>query len=276
MSPRNCTTRGEDADGRRDGDERRVGVADRAREQHDERDHEHRGEREGPPEQHERRAAGAELREHVGGRLAQDVGVVEARGQQRERGIERDRDDDQQQSGDGRGGHGRGGSETRSSGSSSCSRGGCVLRDLVGDVLRVVFDPAEQRGASGVLPGHAEEVEAGRGCHAARVDDCSVVAEDGGIDVGVVDAEPRRPDHGPGVERRSVGERDRRSGGGSRPRSHVDTAPADRPGAGADERVTATEPAADPGVDGLAHQPGRGQDREEVASERALGERRLS
>ena len=98
--------RGEHADGCRDGDERRVGVADRGREEHDEWDHQHRGEREGPPEQHERCPAGAEFREDVGGGLAQDVGVVKARGQQRERGVEGDRDDDHQQSGDGRGGHG--------------------------------------------------------------------------------------------------------------------------------------------------------------------------
>jgi hypothetical protein len=110
--PEELHGRGKDADGRRDRDERRVGVADRAREQHDERDHEHRGEREAPPEQHERGAAGAELREDVGRGLAQDVGVVEARGQQRKGGIERERDGDQQQSGDGRGAHGRGGSET--------------------------------------------------------------------------------------------------------------------------------------------------------------------
>jgi hypothetical protein len=53
----------------------------------------------------------------------------------------------------------------------------------------------------------------------------------------------------------------------------VDTPPADRSGVGADERVAAAQPAAEPGVDGLAHQPGRG--REEVASEELLGERCL-
>jgi hypothetical protein len=57
----------------------------------------------------------------------------------------------------------------------------------------------------------------------------------------------------------SVDERDRRSGRADRPRSHVDPLSTDRAGAGADERVAATEPTAEPGVDGLAHQFGRGQ-----------------
>ena len=83
-----------------------VCVVDRAREQHDERDHEHGGQREGPPRQHQRRAAGAELRENVPCGPPQDVGVVEPRREHRERRVERDRHPDQQQSGDGECAHG--------------------------------------------------------------------------------------------------------------------------------------------------------------------------
>ena len=83
-----------------DGEQRAVGVADRARQQHHRRRERQRGERERPPQQDERAAARAEAREHLVGGLAQDVGVVEARGEQPERDVEGDRQDDQHDAGE--------------------------------------------------------------------------------------------------------------------------------------------------------------------------------
>ena len=65
--------------------------------------------------------------------------------------------------------------------------------DLLCDVLGVVLDPAEQSRASGVLPGQAEEVEAGRLRHAAPVHDAAVLVEHRDVDPRVVDAESRWP-----------------------------------------------------------------------------------
>ena len=48
-----------------DGEERRVGVSDSAREHHYERHHEHGRDRERPPDEHELRTAGLEPRENL-------------------------------------------------------------------------------------------------------------------------------------------------------------------------------------------------------------------
>jgi hypothetical protein len=48
-----------------------------------------------------------ELGQDVGAGLAQDVGIVEADGEQRERRVEGERDGDEQKPGDGDGAHGR-------------------------------------------------------------------------------------------------------------------------------------------------------------------------
>ena len=79
--PQELHERGEDADHGCDGEQGGVGVADRLRQQDDERDHQHGGQRERPPREHELGAAGPEALEHLAGRAAQDVGVVEARGE---------------------------------------------------------------------------------------------------------------------------------------------------------------------------------------------------
>ena len=81
--------------------------------------------------------------------------------------------------------------------------------DLVRDVLCVVLDPAEQRGASGVLPGQAEEIEPRRLRHAAPMHDATVPVEDRGINPRVVGPEARGPDDATDLELRAVAEAQR-------------------------------------------------------------------
>src|SRR6185436_11162046 len=75
-----------------------------------------------------------------------------------------------------------------------------ALGDLLRDELGVVLHPADQRGAAGVLPGEAEEVEAGDLRDAAAVDELAVGARDGQVDPGLVERVAGRPDDGGDVE----------------------------------------------------------------------------
>src|SRR5215217_8471285 len=69
-------------------------------------------------------------------------------------------------------------------------------RDLLGDELSIVLDPADQRRAPRVLPGQAKVVEAGRVRHPATVAQAAIGVENGKVDPGVVGPVPRRPDDG--------------------------------------------------------------------------------
>ena len=80
--------RGEHADDRAEDHDGAIGVGDRDREQHRERREQHRGERERPPDQDQRGTARPEALEHLVGRPAQDVRVVEALGEQSEADVE--------------------------------------------------------------------------------------------------------------------------------------------------------------------------------------------
>ena len=84
-----------------------------------------------------------------------------------------------------------------------------VLGDPLGDVLGVVLDPADQRRAARVLPGEAEEVEAGDIGDAAAVAQAPVLVEDRQLDPGVVGAIARRPDDGVDLELAAVFEANR-------------------------------------------------------------------
>src|SRR6188474_1721819 len=72
-----------------------------------------------------------------------------------------------------------------------CSFERCVCRRLraLGDPLRdelgIVLHPADERGATGVLPGEAEEIEAGNVCDPASVDELAVGVSDRKLDPGV-------------------------------------------------------------------------------------------
>ena len=105
--PQRLHERGEDPDGDRHGDQSPVRPVGGAAEQDHRRREDHRRHRKRPPDQDQRRAAGAEAVEHLGRRLAQHVGVVEARRQQPEEHVEGDRQRDQQDAGGGGGAHGR-------------------------------------------------------------------------------------------------------------------------------------------------------------------------
>ena len=134
--------------------------------------------------------------------------------------------------------------------SSCCSPLGALAAsraDLLRQVLGVVLDEAEQRRAAGVLPGQAEEVEAGRLGHAAPVHDRAALVEYRHVDPGVVEPEAGRPDHRADVELGAVAERHRRAGGLEGPRVKLDAVAAQRARAGADQRVfVRLQPPADP------------------------------
>src|SRR5690606_19700770 len=66
--------------------------------------------------------------------------------------------------------------------------------DPAGEVGGVVVDEAEQRRAAGVLPGQAEEVQAGDVGDATPVDHPAVAYHAGDVDPGVVGAVTGRPD----------------------------------------------------------------------------------
>src|SRR3954451_14036107 len=85
--------------------------------------------------------------------------------------------------------------------------------DLLGQVLGVVLDEAEQGRASGVLPGQADEVQAGRFGDAALVYHRALRVEHRHIDPGVVEPESGGPDGALHVELGVIAERDRRAGG---------------------------------------------------------------
>ena len=52
-------------------------------------------------------------------------------------------------------------------------------RDLLGDELGIVLDPADQRRAPGVLPGQTKEVEAGASGDASAVSEAAIRVETG-------------------------------------------------------------------------------------------------
>src|SRR5437660_6861238 len=80
--------------------------------------------------------------------------------------------------------------------------------DWLSEVGGVICDPADKRGASGVLPGQSEEVEAGGVGHGPAVNDPLLVVEDRRVDPRVIVAEAGGPDHGAHVELGSVAEAD--------------------------------------------------------------------
>ena len=96
--------------------------------------------------------------------------------------------------------------------------GGVERADLLGDVLGVVLDPAQQGGAPGVLPGQAEKVEPGRCRYPPLVNEAAVLIKHLGIDPGVVDSEAGGPDDAADVELRAVREGHGRTVGVDRPR----------------------------------------------------------
>src|SRR3954469_16758433 len=103
-------------------------------------------------------------------------------------------------------------------GSGSFECGGRGGRSTFGNPLRdelgVVPNPADERRAARVLPGKAEEIEAGNVGDPPAVDQLAVAICDRKVDPGVVEAVPGRPDGRGDVERRAVLE-DHRSPGGA-------------------------------------------------------------
>src|SRR5947209_2283997 len=174
----------------------------------------------------------------------------------------------------------------KSPGGSSCAdsfalrelRSACVERvDLIGDIRGVVSDPADQRRASGVLPRQSEEVETPGIGHPATVHEPLPIIEDRRVDPRVIVPEPSGPDHRAHIQLTSVVEPDRPPGGFDRPRMQPDpVAPTEGPRVGANQGVSALQPAAHPRVSRLAYRPGLLEIPEQVTTENPLRERRLA
>jgi hypothetical protein len=91
--------------------------------------------------------------------------------------------------------------------------------DAVGQVGGVVVDEAEQGRPAGVLPGQAQEVQAGHPGDAAPVINMAFTDHAGDVDPGVVRAVAGRPDDHPNVLQEAVvGEADRAALGVDQPR----------------------------------------------------------
>src|SRR4051794_6558012 len=111
--------------------------------------------------------------------------------------------------------------------------------DLVGDELCVVGDEAEERRATGVLPGEAEEVEPRNLADAATVAQAPLLVVPRQLHPRVVGPVAGRPDHGVEIELAAAGEAHDATVGGNRPRMHSDAVAADIAWARADQRVAA-------------------------------------
>src|SRR3954453_21432622 len=98
--------------------------------------------------------------------------------------------------------------------------------DLPGQVLGVVLDEAEQGRAPGVLPGQADEVQAGRFGDAALVHDRALGIEYRHVDPGVIEPEPGGPDYALNVELAVLAESHRCVLGVESPLVEVDSAAA--------------------------------------------------
>jgi hypothetical protein len=83
-----------------------------------------------------------------------------------------------------------------------------VFRDPLGDEFGVVFHPSDQRGATRVLPGEAEEVEARHVGDATTMANATVLVEDRQLDPRVVGPVARRPEDGVHLELAAVLEAD--------------------------------------------------------------------
>src|SRR4029453_5946388 len=110
-----------------------------------------------------------------------------------------------------------------------------------GEVCGILFDEAEQGRAAGVLPGQAQEVQAGDLGHAASVYHSPVLDRCWDVDPGVVGRVAGRPDYAPdGIQCAAVGEADRSavSLDESRPEPYAD--PAEPPLVGAGDELPPT------------------------------------
>src|SRR6185503_20084754 len=154
---------------------------------------------------------------------------------------------------------------------------GCLraLGDPLRDELGVFLHPADERGAARVLPGQAEEVEAGDVRDAAPVDEFAVGARDGQVDPGVVERVTRRPDDGGDVECRAVLEDDRPPGRANGPRLHPDAGTLGGARARADEDVTGAQPPPKLRIHTLLEDAELAEPPEEIPSGDPLRERRL-
>src|SRR3954453_3668593 len=167
-----------------------------------------------------------------------------------------------------------------SMGSRSFECGGGGDRSTLGDPLRdelgVVFHPADERGAARVLPGKAEEVEAGNVGDPPAVDQLAVAICDRKVDPGVVEPVTGRPDGRGDIEGRAVLEDHRSPGSAYGAPVHGHSGAFGRARAGADECVPRAQPAAELRVDALLEDAELAEPPEEVSPADPLRKRHLA
>ena len=127
-----------------------------------------------------------------------------------------------------------------------------------------------------MLPGEAEEVEAGNARDAAAMLDATVGVEDGQLDPRVVGAVAGRPDDAVGLDLAAVGEAQRPPRDADETRLQGDAVTAHVARARSDQRVAVLQATADPRLDRLVEHAHLRQPPEEVAAEQPLRQRRLS
>src|SRR3954452_15452518 len=159
-----------------------------------------------------------------------------------------------------------------------CGGGGdrSTLGDPLPDELGVVLHPADERGAARVLPGKAEEIEAGNVGDPPAVDQLAVAICDRKVDPRVVEAVPGRPDDRGDIDRRAVLEDHRSPGGAYGAAVHGHAGALCRARARADECVPRAQPAGELLDNPFSEHPELAEPPEEVAPADALRKRHLA
>src|SRR6476659_7653158 len=149
--------------------------------------------------------------------------------------------------------------------------GGGTAGDAAGQVGGVFVDESEQGRAAAVLPGQAEEVQAGDIGDAAAVDQVPVTGYAGDAYPGVVRAVTGGPHHDADVQAAAVGEPDGAPFRAGHRGPEPDPGRPEPAAAAADDDIgPPPQPASQPGPGGDAHQAEPGEPPEQVLARQPL------
>src|SRR6266511_4544503 len=144
-------------------------------------------------------------------------------------------------------------------------------RHAIGEVGSVFVDEPEKRGAPGMLPGQAEEVQAGDIGDASTVDNVAVVHHSWDLDPRIVGSETGRPDHYADIQGAAVGESDRAPVCVDQTGTEADARPPQLAPIGPDDQVrTGLHAAAESGVGRLPEKAESGEPPEQILPEQPL------
>src|SRR6266516_3489354 len=125
-------------------------------------------------------------------------------------------------------------------------RGAPAGSDASREIGSVVADESQQSRSAGVLPGQAEEVQAGYAGDAALVGYLTVPGHSRYLDPGVVGPVAGGPDHHTGVQCAAVGEVGGARAGAGEPGPEPDARRLKPAAAAADDKLPARHPPAQP------------------------------